>query len=95
MWITAGELSARNPVTTHTPVNTHSWENIMEWIVEYCRNIGCSIEHFFRCAHMWRFGHDADVRTDAEYFRTRGTIPLYVEQYVEKIKEKCHARDRT
>lgn len=50
-------------------------------------------KQFFRVAHVWRFGKDANTEYDVLSYQVGGIIPQYVRDYVDHIqqKEKDHA----
>ena len=47
-----------------------------------------SPKYFFRLAHQWRFGRDGRVMQDVHEYNTSGTIPPYVQEYVEHIQKQ-------
>lgn len=44
--------------------------------------------HFFREAHLWKFGRDMGNHTDVLEFKICGIVPMYVRQYAEHIQGK-------
>ena len=46
-----------------------------------------SPKYFFRVAHQWKFGRDGRVMQDVHEYKESGTIPPYVQEYVEHIQK--------
>lgn len=58
------------------------------WLADRIARLKTDATYFFRMAHTWRFGKDADVSRDVLEYRHCGIIPLYVREYVCDIQRK-------
>lgn len=58
------------------------------WLADRIARLHTDARYFFRLAHQWRFGKDADVTRDVLEYKQAGIIPVYVREYVCNIQRK-------
>ena len=57
------------------------------YLVHKMQELKVEPAYFFRLAHQWRFGREADLTRDALEYKLCGIVPMYVEQYVHHLQE--------
>lgn len=45
-------------------------------------------KYFFRLAHQWKFGKDANVERDVLTYQVGHIIPQYVQDYIHELQRK-------
>lgn len=58
------------------------------YLAEKMHKLKVEPKYFFRLAHQWKFGKDADVGRDVLTYQVGGIIPQYVREYIEDIQRK-------
>ena len=61
------------------------------FMLNHCQKNGITLQDFFRFAHIWRFGKDADMSNHIAQFLMHAIVPPFAQLYVHHIEEsqKC------
>ena len=63
------------------------------YLVNTMHKLRIDERQMLRIAHVWCFGTDPDLGNDAMELKLYGRIPIYLERYLNHLKENSDAGD--